>query len=155
VAERRVVAVFGYSRGRSRELHPICAERLAHAARISDGAGAVVLSGRDEAELMHAAWTGMETTFGLDHDARQTVTNALNAIRSARELEADVLVVVTPSWDRWRALRLLRAAAPEGLTVSVEAAPGRPAPLRVAREALCLLLLPLQLAWTSRARRTR
>lgn len=154
MAERRVVAVFGYSRKRGAELHPICTERLAHAARIAPGACAVVLSGRNEAELMQAAWGRSETTIVLDHDAQRTVTNALNAVRIARELQADELVVVTSSWHRARTSLLLRAAS-DGLSVSVEAARGRRAPLRVAREVVCFLLLPLQLAWATRGRPPR
>jgi hypothetical protein len=160
VAENRVVAVFGYSTGRARDLHPICAERLAHAERIADGASAVVLSGwarrraqASEAELMRAAWRGPAVELVLDPDARWTAGNAVNVLRSARELEADELVVVTSRWHRPRAQMLLRAVKPDGLRVSVEAAPGRRAPLRTAREAICFLLLPLQLAWASRRAR--
>ena len=154
---RRVVAVLGYSSRRGRELHPICAERLAHAEQIAEGAGAVVLSGwgrrRDgfaEAELMRDAWAGPDVPLVCDPDARWTVGNALNVTRSARALGADELVAVTSGWHRRRALILLRAVTRDGLRVSVEAAPGRRRPLLAARELACFLLLPLQLAWVRR-----
>lgn len=159
-ARQRVVAVLGYSSRRGRGLHPICAERLAHAERLADGAGAVVLSGwgrrRDgfaEAELMRDAWAGPEVPLVCDPDARWTVGNALNVTRSARALGADELVAVTSGWHQRRALVLLRAVTRDGLRVSVEAAPGRRRPLLAAREAACFLLLPLQLAWVRRHER--
>ena len=39
----RVIAVLGYSGGRGAHLHPICAERLAHAERLAAGAQAIIL----------------------------------------------------------------------------------------------------------------
>ena len=41
----RVVAVLGYSHRRTGRLHAICADRLAHAQGIADGADAVIFSG--------------------------------------------------------------------------------------------------------------
>ena len=152
MAEKRVIAVLGFS-GRSHGLHPICAERLAHAHAVADGADAVILSGwaprrraRSEAELMHEAWAAADVRVVRDPDARSTAENAANIVAAARELGADEVVVVTSRWHRPRARLLMRAAARgTGLRVVVDAPRGR-RPLRlVARELACLPVLPLQL----------
>jgi uncharacterized SAM-binding protein YcdF (DUF218 family) len=151
VAER-VVAVFGYSRRSARELHPICAERITYAQEIAEGTDAVILSGSNEAEIMRAAWGDARAELLLDLEARHTVTNARNAVRAAKELGAEELVVVTSRWHAPRTSVFLRSLAPDGLRVSVEGAPGRRHAQPVAREVLCFLLLPLQLAWARLAR---
>jgi uncharacterized SAM-binding protein YcdF (DUF218 family) len=148
----RVVAVLGYSRRRDRELHRICAERLAHAQGLAAGARAVVLSGTPESELMRAAWTGPDVELICDPDSRSTAQNARNVAAAAGALGATHLVAVTSHWHRARA-RLLLAWALRGsdIKLSVEAPSGRRRPLLVARELACLALLPFQL---TRSRRT-
>lgn len=156
----RVVAVLGYSRGRGGRLHPICAARLAHAERVADGASAVILSGwarrrsrgAPEAELMRAAWAGPDVLIVCDPDARTTADNAANVARAARRLGADELVVVTSRWHRARVRVLVRQALhTTAIHVTVEAGDGPAPPLVLAREAACLVALPLQLR---RARRS-
>jgi uncharacterized SAM-binding protein YcdF (DUF218 family) len=155
----RVVAVLGYSRGRGGRLHPICAARLSHAERVVGDASAVILSGwarrwsrgAPEAELMRAAWGGPDVLIVCDPDARTTADNAANVAAAALRLDADELVAVTSRWHRPRVRVLLRSALRgTGIRVVVEAGDG-PAPLPVlAREAVCVVALPLQLR---RARR--
>jgi uncharacterized SAM-binding protein YcdF (DUF218 family) len=144
----RVVAVLGYSGRRNNELHRICAERLAHAQQVADGARAVILSGLPEAELMRAAWTGPDVLLVCDPEARSTAANARNVAGAARALHAQELVVVTSGWHRARARILMRAALRNsGMLVAVEAANGsRPVRL-LARELACLALVPFQLFW--------
>ena len=147
----RVVAVFGYSRRRDAELHPVCADRLARARGLASSNGAVILSG--EAELMRAAWAGPDVLLVCDSEARSTVENARNVAAAARELGARELVVVTSSWHRARAGILLRAALRgSGIRVSVETSNGRAPALLLARELACLALLPFQLARLARPR---
>jgi len=148
---KRVVAVLGYSRRRTGRLHTICADRLAHAQGIADGAGAVVFSGFSEAELMREAWTGPDVALVCDPHARSTAANAANIAAAARDLGAEELVVVTSPWHRARARILFRAALRgTGIKLSVESAPGSRHRLLLAREAACFALLPAQLV---RARR--
>ena len=149
----RVVAVLGYSSGRGARLHPVCAERLAHAERLAIGARAIILSGHarrsgsPEAELMRAAWTGPTIRLTCDPEARSTSDNAVNVAAAARALGADELVVVTSPWHRARALVLLRAAMRgSGVRLSVVGAGASRPPLPIARELVCLALLPFQLA---------
>jgi hypothetical protein len=140
-----VIAVLGYSRRADRPLHPVCAERLAHAQRLAVSAGTVILSG--EAELMRAAWSGPDVALICDPEARSTVENAVNVAATVRRLRVEELVVVTSSWHRARVSVLLRAALRRsGIRVSVEAAAGARPLLLLAREAACFALLPFQLA---------
>lgn len=143
----RVVGVLGYSRRRSDELHPICADRLAHAQRLAEGARAVVFSGCSEAELMRSAWTGPDVSLVCDSEARSTAQNASNVASAARELGAQELVVVTSHWHRTRARILLGAALRgSGIRLSVETARGSRPRLLLLRELACLALLPVQIA---------
>lgn len=141
----RVVAVLGYSRRGDSQLHPVCADRVAHAQRLAVARGTVILSG--EAELMRAAWSGPDVVLICDPDARSTVDNAANVAAVARTLGVRELVVVTSRWHRARTRILLRAALRKsGISFSVETAEGaRPLRLRL-REVACLALLPFQLA---------
>jgi uncharacterized SAM-binding protein YcdF (DUF218 family) len=142
----RVVAVVGYSRRRDSELHPVCAERLAHAQSLAGDAGAVILSGCREAELMRAAWHGPDVLLVCDADAHNTADNAANVAARARELGAREVVVVTSRWHRARVSVLMRAALRgSGIGLSVEGTHGRWPPHLVARELACLVLLPFQL----------
>lgn len=142
----RVVAVFGFSRRRNGELDAICADRLACAQRIADGARAVVFSGSREAELMRLAWTGPNVSLICDPQARSTADNAANVAAAARELGAEELVVVTSPWHRARVRILVRAALRgSGIRFSIATAEGSRPRLLLARELACLVLLPLQL----------
>jgi uncharacterized SAM-binding protein YcdF (DUF218 family) len=142
----RVVAVVGYSRGRSSDLHPVCVQRLTHAQGVAEGASAVILSGFPEAELMRLAWRGPDVLLLCDSEAHTTADNAANVAAHARELGADELVVVTSRWHRARVRLLMRAALRgSGVKLSVIGANGRTPPFALAREAACLVLLPFQL----------
>lgn len=159
----RVVAVLGYSGGRGAHLHPICAERVAHARPLSEGASAVILSGwarrsrlPPEAELMRAAWSEPTVRLISDTQARSTSDNAQNIAAAARALGAEELVVVTSPWHRARVRVLLRAATRgSGIRISVVAAGRSRPPLLLARELVCLALLPIQLARLRESVRTR
>ena len=147
----RVVAVFGYSRRRTGRLHSICADRLAHAQGIAEGAHAVVFSGWSEAEPMREAWTGPDVLLVCDSDARSTAANAANVAAAARELGAQELVVVTSPWHRARARILVGAALRgSGIRFSIQTAAGPRPSWLLARELVCLAFLPFQLR---RARR--
>lgn len=142
----RVVAVLGYSQRRDRQLHRICAERLAHAQGLAEGALAVILSGTPEAELMRAAWTGPEVELICDPHSRSTAQNARNVAAAARKLGAEELVVVTSPWHRTRVRLLLGLALRgSGIRLTVEGPSGRRPPLLVVRELACFALLPFQL----------
>lgn len=142
----RVVAVLGYSGRRSEELHRICESRLAHAKALAPGARAVVLSGMPEAELMRAAWTDAGVELIPEAESRSTADNARNIAAAARDLGADEVVAVTSGWHRLR-VHLLLAWMLRGsaIRVSVEG-PRHPRPAHLlAREVVCLALLPFQL----------
>jgi uncharacterized SAM-binding protein YcdF (DUF218 family) len=142
----RVVGVLGYSRRRTGDLHPICADRLAHAQGLAEGARAVVLSGYSEAEAMRSAWSGPDVPLICDSEARSTAQNVANIAATARELGVQEVVVVTSPWHRRRA-RLLAGTAlrDSGIRLSVETARGPRSRLLLARELACWALLPLQL----------
>jgi uncharacterized SAM-binding protein YcdF (DUF218 family) len=148
----RVVAVLGYSRNGESSLHPICAERVAHAERIADGAGAVVLSGwarrhapAGEAELMRAAWRRDDVPVVLDRSAQTTAGNAAAVARLARSLGAAELVVVTSRWHARRARALVRAALRgSGIRVSVSSPGDSAAPLLALRDLACSTAVPVQ-----------
>ena len=147
----RVVAVFGYSHRRTGRLHAICADRLTHAQGIAEGARAVVFSGFSEAEAMREAWTGPDVLLVCDPEARHTADNAANVAAAARELGAQELVVVTSPWHRRRTRILVGAALRgSGIRYTIETAEGPRPSWLLAREVVCLALLPFQLR---RARR--
>lgn len=140
-----VIAVLGYSRRAAHtDLHPVCADRLAHAQTLASPEGTVILSG--EADLMRAAWTGPNVMLVCDPDSRSTSDNARNVAAAARELGATEVVLVTSRWHGLRAGILLRAALRgSGIRLRLETVNGRPPPTLVARELVCLALLPFQL----------
>jgi uncharacterized SAM-binding protein YcdF (DUF218 family) len=150
---RRVVAVLGYSGRDAGQLHPICASRLAHAREIAVNGHPVILSGwarrpaaRSEAELMRDAWPEPSAQLVCDRTARSTADNAANVVAAAHALGASELVVVTSRWHRRRARILFRAAVRgRQVRLSVEGAQGPRPPAVVAREAVCLALVPFQL----------
>jgi uncharacterized SAM-binding protein YcdF (DUF218 family) len=148
----RLVAVLGYSNGRSEDLHEICAARLRRAEHeIRDG-DVVLLSGwsrgrqaLSEADLMARSWSGPPSRLVLDRGARSTLGNAVATARSARELRAAEIVLVTSSWHGRRARSLLRAALDgSDATVSVALADGRASFRHRARESVCWLGVPVQ-----------
>lgn len=152
----RLIVVLGYSDGRSRELHPICAARLARAAELAGERDAVLLSGWSrrpggtaEAELMRRAWRGPATALHCDEDARITAENAAHAAAHARELGVGEVVVVTSGWHRPRA-RILFGSLLPNLAVTVVGVPAARTPRVLLREAAVFPLVPFQIA---RARR--
>jgi len=152
----RLVVVLGYSDGRNTGLHPICAARLEHAARIAGDGDAVLLSGfarrrgrPPEAELMRQAWRGPAAGLLCDPDARMTAENAANAAAHALDLGVTEVVVVTSSWHRPRARVLFDSLLP-GVHVSVVGVRTQRTSRHLLREVAVFPLVPLQLA---RARR--
>jgi uncharacterized SAM-binding protein YcdF (DUF218 family) len=139
----RLVAVLGYS---GQEL---CKARVRHAEQLVRDGDAVLLSG--EAELMRDAWNGRETL--LDPSARNTRQNARGVAAAARSLGADEVVVVTSSWHAYRARKLVRAALPRDVSVSSSSPAGRGPVKLLARELVCLAVLPLHMIRLGRIRR--
>jgi uncharacterized SAM-binding protein YcdF (DUF218 family) len=137
----RLVAVLGYSRRPDEELHAICEARVRHAESIVRADDVVLLSG--EAELMHGHWRAGEVL--LDPHARNTRENALGVARTAREIGADEVVVVTSRWHAPRAGVLVRTALRRDVSVVTSSPPDLPPPRLAAREVACLAALPLQL----------
>lgn len=112
---KRVIVVLGYSADGRDSLHPICAERLAHAASIATDDDVVVLSGwarlphqTPEANLMAENWVGRARELVLDPDARSTVGNAANALDDVERTAASEVVVVTSRWHGPRAATIFR-----------------------------------------------
>jgi uncharacterized SAM-binding protein YcdF (DUF218 family) len=148
----RVVAVLGYSGRRGGALHPVCAQRLAHAQGVAEGAGALVFSGwarrgadSGEAELMHSAWQGPEAPIVCDTTARNTAQNAAGIARIARALDADDVVLVTSRWHAPRAALLLRSALRgSGIRVTTSTPGDLPAARLLLRELVCLVGAPYQ-----------
>jgi uncharacterized SAM-binding protein YcdF (DUF218 family) len=159
----RLVVVLGYS-GRGEDMHEICAARLRRAeaeARYDDVA---LLSGwsrrrrrATEADLMAAAWTGSSSDVRLDRHARSTLQNAVGAARTARELGAREVVLVTSGWHGRRAAALLDAAlAGSGVRVTVAGTDERGSARARLREIACWSAVPVQRRLArSRARATR
>jgi len=148
----RLVAVLGYSGRRGEGIHPVCAARLAAAEAAAEGVDAVLLSGwsrrrgrASEASLMQAAWRGPNVPLLDDGDARTTLGNARAVATAAKAIEATEVVLVTSSWHRLRARRLVRAALGPDVRLEV-VSPERRTPLHLlGRELVCLLVLPFQL----------
>lgn len=152
----RLVVVLGYSSGRHGELHPICAARLAHAARLAGEADAVLLSGWSrrrgavaEAELMRRAWDGPGAALICDPEARVTAESAANAAAQARELAVGRVLVVTSWWHRLRTRVLFRSLLP-GVRVDIVAARTPWSPRLLLRELAVFPLVPLQIALARR-----
>jgi hypothetical protein len=154
------VAVLGFSARGSRDLHPICAARVAAAVALTRPDDIVVLSGwartggaSSEAELMRRAWTGATERIVLDEGAAHTTENAIHVVRIARDLGADEILVVTSRWHAPRAGAAFRALT-RGTPIRVRLAPsdGRLSLGAAARELAVWPVFGLQLA---RARRRR
>jgi uncharacterized SAM-binding protein YcdF (DUF218 family) len=112
----RLVVVLGYS-GRREGMHEICAARLRRAEAEARDDDVVLLSGwsrrrrrASEADLMANAWSGPSSNVLLDPGARSTLANAVGAARTAQELGAREVVLVTSGWHGRRAAALLDAA---------------------------------------------
>ena len=156
----RIVVVLGYSEGDARELHPVCAARLARAAEVATEDDVVVLSGwsrlrgrRSEAELMAAAWSGAAREIVLDPVARSTAENAANAVSDVRRAGADTVVVVTSRWHAARAKAAFRwFLRGHGVRVNVATPLDAFAPRDRLRELLLWALLPAQLSRAARSR---
>jgi uncharacterized SAM-binding protein YcdF (DUF218 family) len=156
----RLVAVLGFSDGRTSELHRVCATRLARAEQVVCPDDVVLFSGwarrrtiATEADLMAEAWKAPARARVVDRHARTTLGNALSIARLARELDADEVVLVTSSWHARRASALLRAAlAGSGATLRVAAADERVTPLRGLRELASWTVVPLLALVAARTR---
>jgi DUF218 domain len=141
----RLVAVLGYSGRRDDGLHPVCAQRLAHAEGLAEENCAVVLSG--ETELMRAAWKGCDAPVFVDSAARNTAGNAAGIAAIAREVGADHVVLVTSRWHAPRAGLLMRAALRgSGIEVTTSSPPDPPPARLLLRELACLAAAPFQAA---------
>jgi uncharacterized SAM-binding protein YcdF (DUF218 family) len=139
----RLVAVLGYSQGRKRGLHTVCAGRLAHAQSLAEDGAVVVLSG--EADVMRAAWNGPAVDLVDEPLARNTAGNAAGIATIARELGVSEVVVVTSRWHSPRAVLLVRAALRgTGIAVTAAPAPDRPGVRQLVREAACFAGAPIQ-----------
>jgi uncharacterized SAM-binding protein YcdF (DUF218 family) len=156
----RLVAVLGYSDGRTNALHPVCAARLARAESEVRPVDAVLLSGwarrrtsSPEADLMARAWTSPTGRVILDRNARSTVGNALGVARAARRVGAHEVVLVTSGWHGRRASALARAALFRSQTKVTLATTDEPA-TRAARlrELAGWTLLPLLAVVAARTR---
>jgi uncharacterized SAM-binding protein YcdF (DUF218 family) len=150
---RRLVLVLGYSPHRPRGLHEVCAARVRHAAALAAPDDVVVLSGTPgEVELMEDAWGTVDGRLLERDDAHRTSESAVAARGLAEALGADEIVLVTSWWHRPRAELLLRVALRgSGVHVSASGAPGGGSPFRLAREAVCMPLVPIHLVLARRA----
>ena len=154
----RVVAVLGYSDGRSTGLHDVCASRLARAAREARPDDVVVLSGwarragrLSEAELMLRAWRGTAARVVCDSDARTTAENAAHVVALVRSLGAREVVIVTSRWHARRAATFFRLLLRDADVSVSTASPDEPCSARgLARELVRWPLVPVQ---TLRVRR--
>lgn len=150
----RLVAVLGYSSGSGRELHAVCAARVARAAEEAVPGDAVLLSGcarrrwhASEAELMARAWSGSAERVLVDPGARSTYGNARSVARAARRLGVTEIVLVTSGWHGRRAATLVRAALRgSGPPVRLVATPERGSRAVRLRELACRPFVPLQSA---------
>ncbi len=154
MSESRLVAVLGYSRGKDRDLHEICATRLRRAEREAREHDVVLLSGwararrgSSEAELMARSWGGSPARILLDRGARSTLGNVVATATAARVLAAREIVLVTSSWHGRRAAALLRAALHGSCSTVTLALTDEPSSLRARlREAACWVFVPAQAA---------
>jgi len=155
----RLVAVLGFSDGRTTGLHPVCSARLARAERDVRADDVVLFTGwargrsrESEGDLMARSWSAPARARVVDRGARTTLGNAVAVARVARRLGADEVVLVTSSWHARRASTLLRAAllgTGTSIRVATCADPAAPAYglLELASWAV-VPLLALVAAWT-------
>jgi uncharacterized SAM-binding protein YcdF (DUF218 family) len=156
----RLVAVLGYSDGRSDALHPVCAARLARARSEVRPNDAVLFSGwarrrtsAPEADLMARAWTSPVRRVMLDRNARSTVGNVLGVARAARQAGVHEVVLVTSGWHGRRASALARAALFRSRTkVTLATTDDSATPTTRLRELACWTLVPLLAVVAARTR---
>ncbi|MBA3333562.1 MAG: YdcF family protein [Actinobacteria bacterium] len=154
----RLIAVLGYSSRRGGdELHRVCAARLVRAGREALPGDTVFLSGWrrprrpiSEAELMAGAWNGDLHQVLVDDVSRSTYGNVRAAAAAARKLGVSEVVLVTSGWHSRRASVLLEAAY--GDRVSLAATGERGTRFARARELVCWLVVPVQVALARRSR---
>ncbi len=154
----RLIAVLGYSSRRGGgELHRVCAARLARAGEEALPADTVLLSGwrrprtrTSEAELMARVWSGDAQRVLVDDASRTTYGNVRAAAAAARKLEVREIVLVTSGWHGRRASVLLEAA--HGDLVVLAATDERGTAVARARELVCWLFVPVQVALARRSR---
>ena len=147
----RLVVVLGYS-GRGEGMHEICAARLRRAELEAREDDVVLLSGwsrtrrrASEADLMADAWTGRGAEVRLDPGARSTLENAVGAARTAEELGAREVVLVTSGWHGRRAAALLDAAlAGSDVEVVLVVTEERGSTRARLREIVCWSAVPVQ-----------
>jgi uncharacterized SAM-binding protein YcdF (DUF218 family) len=155
----RIVAVLGFSTGRSDALHPVCAARLARAEQEARADDVVLFSGWArgrvpvaEAALMGRAWSSPVRARVVDRRARTTLGNAIGIARLARRLGADEVVLVTSGWHRRRAAALARIALHRtGARLDVVASDEKAPLVSRPRELASWLVVPL-LAIVARTR---
>ena len=147
----RVVAVCGYSDGRTAGLHAICERRLRLAEREAGQDDVVLLTGwarhadaTAEAELMARSWSGTCRELHVDSSAGSTRGNVRAAVELAERIGADEIVIVTSGWHARRAGALLRALLRgSGRTARVLATDERGAFAARVREAACWVGVPV------------
>jgi len=153
----RLIAVLGYSSGRGgEELHRVCAARLARAEAEAQPGDTVLLSGwrrrrrrASEAELMAGMWDGDNQQVLVDDASRTTYGNVRAAADAARKLGVGEIVLVTSGWHGRRASTLLEAA--HGDRVVLAATDERGTAVARARELVCWLFVPVQVALARRS----
>lgn len=158
VSGTRLIAVLGYSdRHGGNELHHVCANRLARAGEEALPDDTVFLSGWrrprrsvSEAELMARMWNGDTRQVLVDDASRTTYGNVRAAAAAARRLGTREVVLVTSGWHSRRASVLLEAAY--GDRVSLAATGERGTRFARARELVCWLVVPMQVALARRSR---
>jgi uncharacterized SAM-binding protein YcdF (DUF218 family) len=156
----RLVAVLGFSDGRTTGLHPVCAARLARAEREVRAEDVVLFTGwargrsRDsEADLMARSWKSKARARVVDREARSTLGNTVAVARLARRLGADEVVLVTSSWHVRRASALLHAALlGTGTSIRTATCPDPAAPAHRLRELASWALVPLLALVAARTR---
>ncbi len=154
----RLVAVLGYSSAYGGdELHRVAATRLARAEEEAQPGDTIFLSGwrrprtrTSEAELMAGLWGGDTQHVLVDDASRTTYGNVRAAAAAARKLGVGEIVLVTSGWHGRRASALLEAA--HGDRVVLAATDERGTAAARARELVCWLLVPVQVALARRSR---
>ncbi len=154
----RLVAVLGYSRAYGgNELHRVCAMRLERAGEEARPGDTIFLSGwrrprsrASEAELMSGMWDGGTQQVLVDDVSRTTYGNVRAAAAAARKLGVREIVLVTSGWHGRRASALLEAA--HGDRIVLAATDERGTAFARARELVCWLFVPVQVALARRSR---
>ncbi|CAN5338213.1 hypothetical protein BH20ACT13_BH20ACT13_03370 [soil metagenome] len=154
----RLVTVLGYSSVYGgNELHRVCATRLSLAGEEARPGDTIFLSGwrrprgsASEAELMAGMWDGDMRQVLVDDASRTTYGNVRAAAAAARKLGIREIVLVTSGWHGRRASALLEAA--HGDRIALAATDERGTAVTRARELVCWLFVPVQVALARRSR---